>query len=87
MSKALNQLKKRFKAKSLTVVGYSGGGAIAALLAAERDDIDRLVTVADNLDYRAWTSKNRMKPLKGSLSPVEHMDKLQTPTAMALCRR
>ncbi len=77
MSSALDQLKQRFKARRLTVVGYSGGGAIAALLAAERDDIDHLVTVAGNLDHRAWTSKHRIKPLKGSLSPVERVERLK----------
>lgn len=63
---AVDQLKARFGAQRLVLVGYSGGGAVAALVAAERRDVARLVTIAGNLDHRAWTSEHGLSPLSGS---------------------
>lgn len=70
-SKAVDVLKERFGATRLTLVGYSGGGAVAALLAARRDDVESLITVAGNLDHRAWTTQLRLTPLSGSLNPAD----------------
>lgn len=74
---AVDQLKQRFAARELTLVGYSGGGTVAALLAARRSDVVRLITVAGNLDPSAWTAYHRLKPLTGSLSPVDVIAPLQ----------
>lgn len=71
MGLALDGLKRRFGAEALTLVGYSGGGAVAALLAAERADVQRLVTVAGNLDHAAWTKHHRVSPLAQSLNPID----------------
>lgn len=75
MNDGVTQLKSRFGAKQLTLVGYSGGAAVAALLAARRTDVERLVTIAGNLDHRAWTSHHRITPLTDSLnaSDVSHL--------------
>lgn len=70
---ALDALKQRFGASRLTLVGYSGGAAVAALLAAGRSDVARLVTVAGNLDHRAWTAYHRVLPLEGSLNPADRV--------------
>jgi dienelactone hydrolase len=69
--RAIDILKARFKATHLTLVGYSGGGAVATLLAALRRDVDILVTVAGNLDHQAWTDYQRISPLDGSLNPAD----------------
>ena len=74
---AIDALKLRFGASRLTLVGYSGGGAVAVLVAARSVDVERLVTVAGNLDHRAWTSYQRITPLDGSLSPSDHIDTLR----------
>jgi dienelactone hydrolase len=76
-SLALDILKRRFGAQRLTLVGYSGGGAVAALLAARRSDVERLITVAGNLDHRAWTAYHRIRPLTGSLDPVDESNALR----------
>jgi pimeloyl-ACP methyl ester carboxylesterase len=52
------------------LVGYSGGGALAALLAERRRDVAWLVTVAANLDLDAWVRLHGVEPLIGSLDPV-----------------
>lgn len=68
---ALDALKTRFQAQRLTLVGYSGGGAVAALLAARRHDVARLITIAGNLDHRAWTRHHHLRTLDGSLNPAD----------------
>lgn len=70
-SQAVDELKRRHGATRLMLVGYSGGGAVAALLAARRVDVTALVTVAGNLDHEAWTRLHHVRPLKGSLNPVD----------------
>ena len=77
-NRALDQLKERFGTQHLTLVGYSGGGAVAALLAARRSDIERLVTVAGNLDTTSWTAFHRVLPLSGSLNPADIASRLST---------
>lgn len=70
-NQAIDQLKQKLSARRINLVGYSGGGAVAALVAARRTDVDRLVTVAGNLDHRAWTALHRVAPLSGSLNPMD----------------
>ncbi|MBK1681995.1 alpha/beta hydrolase [Rhodoferax fermentans] len=76
-SQAIDELKRRYEADALVLVGYSGGGAVAALVAAGRHDVVRLVTVAGNLDHRFWTVLHRVTPLTGSLNPADAWNSLQ----------
>jgi pimeloyl-ACP methyl ester carboxylesterase len=76
MDDAINQLKVQQQAKRLRLVGYSGGGAIAALVAARRPDVERLITVAGNLDHVTWTGLHHLSPLAGSLNPVDFWQSL-----------
>ena len=69
MDQALDQLQRVRGAHRLVLVGYSGGAAIAALLAARRHDVVGLVTVAGVLDVQAWTRSQRLSVLSGSLDP------------------
>lgn len=61
----------------LVLVGYSGGGAVAALVAARRTDVACLVTVAANLDVAAWTAHHDLTPLAGSLDPAAQASRLR----------
>lgn len=79
-NEAITALKKRLHAKELILVGYSGGGAVAALVAARRDDVKQLITVAGNLDHREWTNFHKISPLEGSLNPADYKSKLATIT-------
>nr|VFJ56819.1 MAG: hypothetical protein BECKDK2373B_GA0170837_106122 [Candidatus Kentron sp. DK] len=74
---AIDHLMGQFGAKKAILIGYSGGGAVAALVAAERRDIAKLITVVSNLDHRAWTSHHRVTPLRGSLNPADNWEALQ----------
>lgn len=62
--------------KAITLVGYSGGGVIAALLAAQRTDVAQLVTVASPLDQKAWTEGEGLAVMRGSLDPADYASKL-----------
>lgn len=76
-NQAIDQIKQKFGAKNLILVGYSGGGAVAALVAAKRHDVIKLVTVAGNLDHARWTEQHHLSPLSGSLNPAEAWMDLQ----------
>ncbi len=70
MEAGVTQLKARLGARRLVLVGYSGGGALAALLAARREDVAALVTVAANLDMAGWLAGHRLPPMTGALDPA-----------------
>ncbi len=68
---AVETLKTRHGADRLVLVGFSGGAAVAALVASRRQDVERLVTVAGNLDHHAWTAFHRVDPLVDSLNAAD----------------
>ena len=69
---AVDQLRERAGASGVHLIGYSGGGAVAALVAARRHDVLSLRTVAGNLDHAAFTSLHKVTPLTGSLNPASY---------------
>jgi dienelactone hydrolase len=84
MSQGVDVLKHRYQAKRITLVGYSGGGAIAMLISRIRDDVAGVVTVAGNLDHRAWTDLHRVTPLYDSLNPADYASELVSTSQMHL---
>lgn len=77
LSQGVSRIKALFRAERITLVGYSGGGTVAALLAARRDDVSLLVTVAANLDIDAWVRHHGVSPLFLSLNPSVFGDRLK----------
>jgi dienelactone hydrolase len=75
-SQALDRLKSMAGAKKLELVGFSGGGAVAALLAARRQDVLSLRTIAGNLDHVIFSQYHGTSPLRGSLNPADEAEKL-----------
>lgn len=74
---ALDQLMADARGPTrLILVGYSGGGALAALIAQRRGDVAALVTVAANLDLGAWVRTRGLSPLSRSLDPATRAEKL-----------
>lgn len=76
MNLAVSGYKRESGARQIVIIGYSGGGAVAALIAAWRDDVALLITVAGTLDHRVWTSHHQVSPLTGSLNPVDQAARL-----------
>lgn len=71
MDQALSRIKQVAGAERLSLVGYSGGGVLATLLAQRRDDIDGLVTLAAPLALAEWVRLKALSPLRGSLDPLD----------------
>lgn len=68
---AIAQLKQQYQAKNINLIGYSGGGALAILVAARRNDIASLRTVAGNLDLLSMDIIHKTTPLSESLDPLQ----------------
>lgn len=74
---ALDQFKKHYTIESFTLIGYSGGGAVVALIASSRTDVKELISVAGNLDTDAWVKLQELEPLSGSLNPANASQQIQ----------
>ncbi|MBZ0142298.1 MAG: lysophospholipase [Rhodocyclaceae bacterium] len=70
MNEAVDRLKQRAGVGAVRLVGHSGGGVIAALLAQRRGDVAGLITIAAPLALSAWTTAQRLTPLAGSVDPL-----------------
>lgn len=71
MSAALQNLMLIERVDSAVLIGYSGGGALALLVADRVPGVNAVVTVAGNIDPAAWTEYHHYLPLSGSLNPLE----------------
>ncbi len=58
-------------AKKVIFFGYSGGGALAILMAAQYPGTAAIVTLAGNLDNTALAAYHKSPPLSGSLNPAD----------------
>lgn len=70
---ATAQALKRWEHYSIELVGYSGGGAIALLVAAQHPGIVAIRTVAGNLDTAAFTDFHHVTAMTESLNPADAM--------------
>ncbi|MCZ7655295.1 MAG: hypothetical protein M5R42_15030 [Rhodocyclaceae bacterium] len=82
MDAAVTRLKASAGADRLRLVGHSGGGVIAALLALRRNDVDSLVTVAAPLSLTAWTDRHGLSPLEKALDPMRLAETGRLPPAV-----
>jgi pimeloyl-ACP methyl ester carboxylesterase len=70
MVAALNRLLPTRPDLRITLVGYSGGGVLAMLIAEHLPRVRRVLTVAANLDIDAWALFHGYTPLDGSSNPA-----------------
>lgn len=70
MAAALRSFVLEHDVEGLTLVGYSGGGVLAWLLAERLPGVNRLITIASNLDIDAWTDRHGYSRLTSSLNPA-----------------
>jgi hypothetical protein len=77
LDEAVSQLKHQYRATHINLVGYSGGAALALLLAERRDDVQLLLSVAGNVDPSGWTRLHNLSPLQGSLDPLASLQQLR----------
>lgn len=62
---AVSRARALTQAATVRLVGYSGGGVIATLLAARRRDVTALVTVAAPVQVGAWVRHHGLSALNG----------------------
>lgn len=67
---ALRQHLSTHTYQGISLIGHSGGGTLAVLMAARMPEVDQVVTLAGNLDIAAWANLHHYTPLKHSLNPA-----------------
>lgn len=77
LDQALNQVREQYGNRDFELIGYSGGAALALLLAAQRNDIAVVQTLAGNLSPRQWAQSLDLTPLRGSLEPLDRAERLR----------
>ena len=70
MAQAMDTLVHESQIDTIVLMGYSGGGAIAMLLAERVPNVVAVVTIAGNLDPDKWASHHNYSPLWTSLNPA-----------------
>lgn len=71
MGQAVDQVAAQVPGQKINLVGYSGGGAVAVLVAAGRKDVGSIRTVAGNLDHAEVNRLAKVSPLSGSLNAID----------------
>ena len=62
--------------QQLNIIGFSGGGSLAMLLAPRlisyegSTKVNAVVTISANLDIQHWAARHNYSPLSGSLNPI-----------------
>lgn len=67
---AIDVLKTIYEAASIELIGYSGGATIALLVAANRHDINNIITISGNTNPVNWVHHHAVSPLISSLDPL-----------------
>ncbi len=65
--KALDAVLQEFSDQKIQLIGYSGGGAVAQLLALRNKNIISIRTIAGNLDHAKFSEIHHVKTLDESL--------------------
>ena len=71
VDEAIDKMVLKAGVDRIHLVGYSGGGAVAALVASRRKDVASLRTLAGYMDHVSLNSQVGVSPLKGSLDPIK----------------
>lgn len=78
MNDALSQFVKQYPGVKLELIGYSGGGNIAAILAERRIDVRSLRTVAGNLDVAYVNAIHHVSAMPDAVSAIDRASALRT---------
>ncbi len=76
LNEALDQLKAKGPYNDIELIGFSGGGTLALLMAASRNDVISIRTVAGNLDPVFVNQFHNVSPMPDSLNPIDFSSKL-----------
>ncbi len=68
MNEAIQSISK---GQPVDLVGYSGGGGIAVLIADRNKKVRTILTLGALLDHRLFNEQHGTKPMIGSLNPID----------------
>jgi len=68
---AIDILKSRSNSEKIKLFGFSGGGAVAVLIASLRLDVDEITTVAGNLNHKLLHEYHNLPYMEDSLNPYD----------------
>ncbi|MFB9127673.1 alpha/beta fold hydrolase [Paraburkholderia dipogonis] len=71
MNEAVSHFAAMARGQAVELVGYSGGGAIAVLIAAQRRDVASIRTVAGNLDDEYVNQLHGVSPMPQSQNAID----------------
>lgn len=85
MAGAIAKLKAHHKARRSIVVGFSGGGAFAALLIGRHPGLlDDAVVIACPCDIKAWRATRPGRAWTRSESPIDYVERVPPATRVAV---
>jgi hypothetical protein len=70
LADALNAVAARWQAEQVALIGYSGGGTLAMLVAPRVPRVRLVATLAADMDVEAWGILHHYSPLVDSLDPA-----------------
>jgi hypothetical protein len=79
MATAITRYANTQHVQRLALVGYSGGGTLAVLLAARLPQAIGVISIAANLDTQVWATTMHFDPLLDSLNPAVDVSTLSIP--------
>lgn len=63
-------LRDNMGENSLVLVGHSGGGTLAVLMAEKLGNVETVLTIAGNLQVNTWSEYHQYSTLLGSMDPM-----------------
>lgn len=58
--------------KGFHLIGFSGGGGVAVLVAARNPNVIDIITISGNLDTEGFTAYHNVSPMRESLNPINY---------------
>lgn len=71
MSAALNQYLRENSFRKINLIGHSGGGTLAYLIAQQVEPVTGVIIISGNLDIDAWTRHHHYTKLGRSINPAK----------------
>jgi hypothetical protein len=72
-----NAIKGIAKNHQISLVGFSGGGGIAILIAPRLNNVTNIITIAGNLDIIEFTNFHNSNKIRDSLNPIDFVDQVK----------
>lgn len=65
-------ITKISKDKKFDIIGFSGGGGIAVLVASINNKTNTILTISGNLDHQEFNKYHKVRPMLRSLNPIDY---------------